>query len=126
MLHRFGLFTFDSETRELTRDGVPVRLEPQPALVLAVLIDKAGAVVTREELRHAVWGDTFVDFDRGLNYCIAQIRTALGDSAASPRFIRTVPKQGYQFLADVGRAPRPARDPLVAPPRRTLLLIPAA
>ena len=121
MLHRFGIFTFDSETRELTRGGLPVRLEPQPAIVLALLIDKAGAVVTRDDLRRTVWGDTFVDFDRGLNYAIGQIRTALGDSATSPRFVRTVPKVGYEFIAPVEsfveRASRPARD-LQAPPLR--------
>lgn len=117
MRHQFGIFAFDTETRELLRDGLPARLEPQPALVLALLLENSGGVVTREELRRAVWGDTFVDFDRGLNYAIAQIRSALGDSATSPRFIRTVPKLGYQFIALVGQADRPARDPQVPPAR---------
>jgi DNA-binding winged helix-turn-helix (wHTH) protein/TolB-like protein len=102
---RFGPFDFDPETRELRRDGIPLRLQAQPAQVLAVLIDRAGQIVTREDLRQAVWGsDTYVDFESGLNYCIAQIRSALGDSADSARFIRTVPKRGYQFVA-----------PLIAP-----------
>jgi DNA-binding winged helix-turn-helix (wHTH) protein/TolB-like protein len=97
------MFDFEPATRELRREGVPVRLQAQPAQVLAVLLDHAGEIVTRDELRRAVWGtDTFVDFDRGLNFCIAQIRAALGDSAESPRFVRTIPKQGYQFVAPVG------------------------
>ncbi len=110
---RFGLFDFDPASRSLWRDGVPVRLQAQPMQVLSVLVEHAGEVVTRDQLRHAVWGtETFVDFDRGLNYCITQIRSALGDSAESPRFIRTVPKLGYQFIAPV-TATAPAQP---APP----------
>lgn len=110
---RFGLFDFDPASRSLLRDGVPVRLQAQPMQVLSVLVEHAGEVVTRDQLRQAVWGtETFVDFDRGLNYCITQIRSALGDSAESPRFIRTVPKLGYQFIAPV-TATAPAQP---APP----------
>jgi DNA-binding winged helix-turn-helix (wHTH) protein/TolB-like protein len=99
---RFGLFDFDAATRELRREGTLVRLQPQPAEVLALLVARAGEVVSRDALREAIWGaDTFVDFDRGLNFCIAQIRSALGDSVDSPRFIRTIPKRGYQFFAPV-------------------------
>jgi len=99
---RFGLFEFDVATRELRREGALVRLQPQPAEVLAVLVGRAGEVVSREALRDAIWGgDTFVDFDRGLNFCIAQIRAALGDTVDSPRFVRTLPKRGYQFIAPV-------------------------
>jgi len=108
---RFGIFDFDPASRELRREGVPVRLQAQPAQVLAVLVARGGEVVTREQLRQAVWGsDTFVDFDRGLNYCIAQIRSALGDSAESPRFVRTVPKLGYQFVAPVSAPAPPTRS----------------
>jgi len=100
--YRFGLFEFESASGELRREGEPVRLEAQPAQVLRMLLAHAGDVVTREELQRAVWGaDTFVDFDRGLNYCIAQIRAALQDSAQSPLFVRTLPKRGYQFIAPV-------------------------
>jgi DNA-binding winged helix-turn-helix (wHTH) protein/TolB-like protein len=99
---RFGLFDFDPESRELRREGIAVRLQAQPAQVLAILVAHAGKVVTREALREAVWGsDTVVDFERGLNFCIAQVRSALGDAAESPRFIRTLPKRGYQFIAPV-------------------------
>jgi DNA-binding winged helix-turn-helix (wHTH) protein/TolB-like protein len=97
---RFGLFEFDLATRELRREGVIVRLQAQPAQVLCALIERAGEVVTREELRVAVWDSaTYVDFDRGLNFCIAQIRATLGDDSTEPRFIRTLPKRGYQFIA---------------------------
>ena len=99
---QFGQFTFDSDAGTLTRNGIPVRLQPQPARVLALLVARAGEVVSRDELRQQIWGtDTFVDFERGLNFCIAQIRSALGDSADSPRFIETLPKRGYRFIAPV-------------------------
>jgi DNA-binding winged helix-turn-helix (wHTH) protein/TolB-like protein len=100
----FGPFEFDSATRELRRNGDIVKLQSQPAQVLAVLVEHAGEVVTRDALRQAVWGgDTFVDFDKGLNFAIAQVRTALGDSADAPTYIRTFPKRGYQFIAPVER-----------------------
>jgi DNA-binding winged helix-turn-helix (wHTH) protein/TolB-like protein len=99
---RFGLFEFDPATGELRRGGAAVRLQPQPAQVLALLVEHAGEVVAREMLRDAVWGGgTYVDFDRGLNFCIAQLRAALGDTADSPRFVRTLPKRGYQFIAPI-------------------------
>jgi DNA-binding winged helix-turn-helix (wHTH) protein/TolB-like protein len=99
---RFGLFEFDVATRELRREGALVRLQSQPAQVLSCLVEHAGKVVSREELRGAVWGgETFVDFDRGLNFCIGQIRSALSDYSASPRYVRTLPKRGYQFIAPV-------------------------
>jgi len=99
---RFGLFEFDPASGVLTREGVPIRLQPQPARVLALLVEQAGELVTRDDLRAAVWGGaTFVDFERGLNFCIAQVRGALGDSADSPRFIETIPRRGYRFIAPV-------------------------
>lgn len=104
---RFGIFQFDRTSRELRRDGVLVRLQSQPAQVLGCLLEGAGQVVSREELRQAVWHeDTFVDFERGLNFCVAQIRSALNDNATEPRFVRTIPKRGYQFIAPVVRIGR--------------------
>lgn len=98
----FGRFDFTPESGELRREGRPVRLQAQPTKVLAVLLAHAGEVVSRETLQREVWGaDTHVDFERGLNYCIAQVRSALGDSAESPRYIETVPKQGYRFIGTV-------------------------
>jgi DNA-binding winged helix-turn-helix (wHTH) protein/TolB-like protein len=127
---RFGLFEFDSTQKELRREGVLVRLQSQPAQVLACLLEHSGEVVSRDELRSAVWhNDTFVDFERGLNFCIAQIRAALDDDAAEPRFIRTIPKRGYQFIAPVERVgvpesarPVPAELPLSTTRRGILIL----
>lgn len=104
---RFEEFELDRQTLELRRAGTPVRLQQQPARVLALLVERAGDLVTRESLRQAVWGDeTFVDFDRGLNYCISQIRNALGDSAEAPRLLETLRGRGYRFVGriEVARA----------------------
>jgi DNA-binding winged helix-turn-helix (wHTH) protein/TolB-like protein len=99
---RFGRFEFDPSSLTLSRDGRPVRLQPQPARVLAVLLEHPGEVVSREALRQRIWSDgTFVDFERGLNFCVAQIRSALGDSAESPRFLETLPRRGYRLIAAV-------------------------
>ena len=112
---QFGQFTFDADTGALTRNGLPVRLQRQPARVLSLLVSRPGEVVSRDALRQAIWGtDTFVDFERGLNFCIAQIRSALGDSADSPRFIETLPKRGYRFIAPSFALPPPPNDPLQA------------
>lgn len=100
MTYRFGIFEFDSDTLHLRKNGRAVALEPQPAKALAHLLSNSGALVSREQLRDAVWdAGTHVDFDRGLAYCISQIRTALGDSADNPRFVQTVPKRGFRFVA---------------------------
>jgi DNA-binding winged helix-turn-helix (wHTH) protein/TolB-like protein len=100
--YRFGQFEFNVETLELQRQGMPVHLQSQPARVLACLIQNSDRTVTREELRVAIWGnETFVDFERGLNFCISQIRSALGDDSARPVYIQTLPKRGYQFIAPV-------------------------
>jgi DNA-binding winged helix-turn-helix (wHTH) protein/TolB-like protein len=99
--YRFGVFEFDTESLELRRQGAIVHLQSQPARVLACLIH-SDRTVTREELRAAIWGnETFVDFERGLNFCISQIRSALGDDSARPIYIQTLPKRGYQFIAPV-------------------------
>jgi len=108
MAVRFGDVEFDPLAGELRRGADTTRLEPQPARVLALLVERAGDVVTREELQQRVWsGDTFVDFERGLNYCIAQIRAALGDCASDPRFVETLPRRGYRFIAAI-QHPAPA------------------
>ncbi len=108
---RFGLFRFDVATRELRREDTLVHLQAQPAQVLACLIERAGEVVSREDLRTAVWGGgTFVDFDRGLNFCMTQIRSALGDDSVEPTYIRTIPKRGYQFIAPIEQIPEPAAE----------------
>lgn len=119
--YRFGVFRFDASRLDLRRDGQSVRLQRQPAQVLALLVERAGRLVTRDELRRAVWGDdTFVDFERGLNFCVAQLRAALGDDAAHPRYVRTVPKSGYEFICPVAIETGEAVDaePAPAPPAR--------
>ena len=99
---RFGVFEADLRTGELWKNGSKVRLQEQPFQVLALLLERRGNTVTRDELRNRLWtADTFVDFDHGLNKAINKIRETLGDSAASPRFIETVARRGYRFIADV-------------------------
>jgi TolB-like protein/DNA-binding winged helix-turn-helix (wHTH) protein/Tfp pilus assembly protein PilF len=99
---RFGVFELDLRTGELWKRGLRIRLQEQPFQVLAMLLEKPRELVTREDLRQRLWtADTFVDFDHGLNKAINKIRGALGDSAASPRFIETVARRGYRFIADV-------------------------
>jgi TolB-like protein/Tfp pilus assembly protein PilF len=112
---RFGNFELDAGSGTLLRDGRRVRIQPQPLRVLVFLVDHAGRFVSREDLRQAIWDRaTFVEFDQGLNYCIRQIRQALGDVAAEPVFIETLKKRGYQFIAPVERIAGPALEPSIA------------
>jgi DNA-binding winged helix-turn-helix (wHTH) protein/TolB-like protein len=102
VIYRFGIFDFETDSGLLRKQARPVSLERQPARVLAVLLARAGELVSREELRESVWGrETHVDFDRGLAYCLSQIRAALGDRGDNPRFVQTFPKRGYKFIAPV-------------------------
>ncbi|HEX4959593.1 MAG TPA: winged helix-turn-helix domain-containing protein [Thermoanaerobaculia bacterium] len=112
---RFGDFELRLDSGELLRAGEPVKLQPQPAKVLEVLASRSGEVVSREEIRRAVWNDAFGDFDASLNFAIKEIRRALGDSAASPAFVETVPRRGYRFLIPVKRAPEVLPPPLPTP-----------
>ncbi len=101
-IFRFGIFHLDLKAGELRKAGVKVKLQDQPFRVLATLVDRAGQVVTREELRQNVWPtDVYVAFDQGLNNAIKKVRDALGDSADNPRFVETVARHGYRFLAPV-------------------------
>ena len=102
-IFRFGIFEFRTDSLELRRDGrTEPRLRDQAGQILIMLLERSSDVVTREELRERLWlSDTFVDFDHGLNTAINQLRTALGDSATNPRFIQTVPRRGYRFIAPV-------------------------
>src|SRR5215475_14457042 len=99
---KFGLFTVDLHTHEVLKNGIRIRLVGQPFDILAVLLSRPGELVTREELRMRLWpGDTFVDFDHGLNAAVNKLREALGDSADSPRFVETLPRRGYRFIVAV-------------------------
>jgi TolB-like protein/DNA-binding winged helix-turn-helix (wHTH) protein/Flp pilus assembly protein TadD len=110
---RFGVFELDLRGGELRKHGLRVRLQEQPFQVLAILLEHRGEVVTREELQKKLWpANTFVDFEHGLNKAINKIREALGDSATSPRFVETVARRGYRFLAEVRVADAaPVRSP---------------
>jgi len=116
---RFGPFELHPDSGELRRHGDLVKLPPQPFKVLEALIRGGGQVVTREQIREQVWrGDTFVDFDQGLNFCIRQIREALGDSADSPQYVQTLPRRGYRFVAVIG----PADSAASTSPTRLIVL----
>jgi len=137
----FGPFAFEPASGTLSRQGVPVRLQPQPARLLAVLIERRGEVVSREQLHQLIWPEgTYVDFERGLNFSIARIRAALKDSADSPHYLETLPKRGYRFIAPVTRdtsstppamqtrdvAPAPQPEPGPAPHRWPVRRVSAA
>ncbi|HWQ00337.1 MAG TPA: winged helix-turn-helix domain-containing protein [Vicinamibacterales bacterium] len=105
--YRFGVFEFDPGTLQLRRNGRPVRIRPQSLRLLGLLIARHGELVTRDEIQRTLWGEnTFVDFEQGINHSIKQLRTVLRDHAESPRFIETLPRRGYRFIApvDVTRA----------------------
>jgi cholera toxin transcriptional activator len=115
-LVRFAVFEVDLAAGELRKNGARLRLQEQPFQVLAVLLENAGRVVTREDLRQKIWpADTFVDFDHSLNTAVNKIREALGDSASSPRFVETLARRGYRFIAPVnGVEALAAKSPDVA------------
>ncbi|HVS90210.1 MAG TPA: winged helix-turn-helix domain-containing protein [Candidatus Acidoferrum sp.] len=106
---RFGAFEVDLRSGELHKHGIRLKLQDQPFQVLALLLEHPGDMVTREELRQKLWpGDTFVDFDTGLNSAIKKLRDVLGDSAEEPRYIETLPRRGYRFIARVENGDLPA------------------
>ncbi len=123
-LLRFGAFELDVRAGELRKNGARLRLQGQPIEVLRLLVERAGDLVLRDELRQQLWpANTFVDFDHSLNNAVARIREALGDSADAPRFVATVPRRGYKFLVPVDVVPRPSAAestsaPADAPARR--------
>src|SRR5260370_41862585 len=103
---RFGAFDADFRTQELRKQGVRVKLPQQSFQILQMLLEQPGELVTRNQLRQALWpGDTFVDFDHGVNNSIKRIRDALGDSAESPRYIETLPLLGYRFIGGIDGKP---------------------
>jgi cholera toxin transcriptional activator len=106
---RFGMFEADLVSGELRKNGTRIRLQEQPFQVLGMLLERPGEMVTREDLRHRLWpADTFVDFDHSLNTAVNKLREALGDAAANPRFVQTVARRGYRFIAPVQESDRPA------------------
>src|SRR4051794_32235526 len=123
---RFGVFELDLSAGELRKSGVRIKLQEQPLRILEVLLDHRGQIVSRDEIRSLLWpSDISVDFDRSLNTAVNKLREALGDSAQTPRFVETVPRRGYRFVAPVEPLETPQAKP--AEPRRlprrfTLLL----
>jgi DNA-binding winged helix-turn-helix (wHTH) protein/tetratricopeptide (TPR) repeat protein len=115
----FDDFELRLDSGELLKTGSPVKLQPQPFKVLEILASRSGEVVSRDEIRQAVWGDAFVDFDASLNFCVKEIRRALGDSATEPSYVETVPRRGYRFLRSV-RTPSETSSPSPPPPVNVL------
>ena len=112
-LLKFGVFELNLDTEELRKFGTVIKLRPQPFRLLALLASCSGQIVTREDIKEQLWGEeTYVDFEHGMNKCVKQIRTALGDDANKPMYIETVPRHGYRFLAPVV-----AKTVLAPPPR---------
>src|ERR1700730_17911628 len=116
---RFGVFEVDLRSGELRKKGTKIRLQGQPFLLLITLLKRQGEVITREELRGTLWPDgTFIDFDHSLGTAVNKLREVLGDSAANPRFIETLPRRGYRFIAPVEAVGESENTPVVreAPP----------
>jgi TolB-like protein/Flp pilus assembly protein TadD len=113
---RFGAFELDEGAGELRRAGIKIRLQDQPLLILQILLEQPGKVVTREELRKRVWpSDTFVDFDHGINNAVKRLREALGDTAEIPRYIETLPRRGYRFVERIQSKDKGLRSVAVLP-----------
>src|SRR6202162_975218 len=105
---RFAAFEVDLRSCELFKHGLRIKLQDQPFQILAILLEQPGELISRDELRKRLWAaDTFVDFDAGLNAAIRRLRDALSDSAEEPRYIETLPRHGYRFVAPVETIPEP-------------------
>lgn len=121
LAYRFGQFIFDPASGELTNidaGSAVARLQPQVASLLTALLERPGTVITRAELQARLWPNTTVDFDDGLNFCIRQLRLALGDEANAPRFVETLARRGYRFIAPVSRVSEPAIERATPPASR--------
>src|SRR5262245_24478181 len=116
---RFDAFELDTAAGEVRRRGACVKLQPQSFRVLELLVRRGGEVLTRADIRERIWCDSLVDFEQGLNFCIRQIRKALGDTADAPHFIETLPRRGYRFLVPVDKQP-----PVEAKAIRSLIVLP--
>src|SRR5216684_6807276 len=121
---RFGVFELDLDAGELRKQGVRLQLQPKPLQMLAILLERPGEIVTRDELRRRLWDDdTFVDYESGLNTAANRLRLKLGDSADTPRYVETMARSGYRFIAPVERIdwePPPPSSMAVEPRRPAL------
>ncbi|HEY6764272.1 MAG TPA: winged helix-turn-helix domain-containing protein [Candidatus Sulfotelmatobacter sp.] len=124
---RFGVFQVNLAARELRKHGVRMRLPEQPFCVLSILLDRHGEIVSRDEMRDKLWdSDTFVDYDRSLNSAVRKLRAVLGDSQDSPRYIETVPRLGYRFIApieEISSAETPVTEALEPPPTGAAIVV---
>jgi DNA-binding winged helix-turn-helix (wHTH) protein len=115
MIFRFGMFEVDTESDQVLKSGRAVKIQQQPYKLLCLLLSRAGKVVTRDDIRAALWpAETFVDYEQGVNFAMKQVREALGDDAERPVYVLTVPKRGYRFIAPVDASQRgalPGSDP---------------
>src|SRR5215469_2995642 len=119
---RFGSFELDLRSGELRRHGIKIRLSDQPLQVLQLLLENPGQIVTREEIQHKLWStDTFVDFEHSLNAAVKRLREALSDTADHPRFIETLPRHGYRFIARVDSSSATPPDNTTPKPRKRTL-----
>src|SRR5438067_914490 len=117
-VRRFGAFEINLQSGEVRKNGMRLRLSGQPFQVLAMLVERPGEVVTREELHSRLWpADTFVDFDHGLNNAVARVREVLGDSSDTPRYVETIPRRGYRFIAPVADTPPATVSPPISKPK---------
>jgi Tol biopolymer transport system component/DNA-binding winged helix-turn-helix (wHTH) protein len=122
---RFGVYELDGDAMELRKQGALLRLQEQPFRVLTMLAERPGEIITREQLRERIWGDTFVDFDQSLNKAVNRLREALNDDAGTPRYIETVPRRGYRFIAPVSASPQTEAPAPAAPVTTVSVEIPA-
>jgi DNA-binding winged helix-turn-helix (wHTH) protein/TolB-like protein len=129
----FGEFEFDRASGDLRRrnEATAERLPPQPARLLALLAERRGGIVTRDEIRHQLWSETHVDFDASLHFCVRQLRVALGDSGAEPRYVQNVPRRGYRLIPDVTVVTETGEPAVPVPSRRWMIaalavVVPAA
>jgi len=122
---RFGVYELDRDAMELRKHGVVLRLQEQPFRVLAMLAERPGEIITREQLQEQIWGNTFVDFDQSLNKAVNRVREALNDNAGTPQYIETVPRRGYRFIAPVAAIPQTEAPGPAAPINTVPVAIPA-
>src|SRR5579885_2664193 len=115
--YSFGLYVLDPANGTLTRDSIRVRVQEQPLQLLLLLVERAGQIVSKEEIRNRLWPqNTFVEFDKSLGVAVLKVREALGDDAGNPRFIETIPRRGYRFIAPVRVEGPQAADPIAPNP----------
>ena len=122
---RFGVYELDRDAMELRKHGALLRLQEQPFRVLAMLAERPGEIITREQLQEQIWGDTFVDFDQSLNKAVNRVREALNDNAGTPQYVETVPRRGYRFIAAVAAIPQTGAPDPAAPVSTVPVEIPA-